>query len=317
MALLSEQLRGIVNQARDTASQQQNVGLAQNTMQLSQAQQQQAGQQAPRLAKQQSQQLAGAATQAQQQVGLQAQQAQFAPIAQGAQTFLAGQQAAQRQSLGQQKMVDEARIADLQRQGALRQNSAKLDQAKRLSEADINAQRRLTSAQLDYDSNLSFLTNKQREDLANLGAYTKQAVFDQRLMFQKTEAGRKFSNDRQLADYAVLSAQSEEQLRTRLQDMKQAAEKEIYALQAAHDMLTLRMKAEFKRAEKTKDYDMYLKLAERAKALKEKQRRKAARGSALGNIIIGGAQIAAGVYTGNPALITSGGAQVAATAVTQ
>lgn len=304
MASLSEQLRGIVNQARENAGQQAGLGLAGNQMQMNQAQQQMA-QQPLRSTKAQTQQLAGAMTQANQQVNLAAQQAQFPSIAAGAQNMLAGTHAAQQQTLGNQKMLDELQIAELQRNGALRQNSAKLSQAKRMNDLEINSQKRLLSAKLDYDSSISFLTNKQRQDLAELGNYVKQSMFDQRLMFEKSEAGRKFSNDRQLADYAVLSAQSQQQLEARFQHMKQAAEKEIYALQVAHDVITSRMQFEFERAEKTKDYDMYKALAARKQALEEKQRRKQARGAAITNIMMGAVQMGVGLVVAGGSLGTA------------
>jgi hypothetical protein len=195
-------------------------------------------------------------------------------------------------------MLTEKQISDLQRDKMLRQNSEQLRQSKQLQTRELDLQKRLTSSQLEYDNNLSFLTRKQREDLAQLGAYTKQMIFDQRLMFQKDEAGRKLSNMQQLSDYAVLSAQNDIQLKSRMQDMVQSMEKETMALEYAHRMITDKIALEFERAEKQKDYALMKKLADYKKAIEDKIRRKRAQSGMISNIIIGGATIAGAVIGG-------------------
>lgn len=294
MVPLSQQLKGMAGQIRANAEQQANVGQAQVGMQTQQAIQ--AGATQPQLGgKRGAQQLAGAVTQASGQQALQAQQTQQQQLGQLAQQGLQQQAGAQQMQLGKQAMLNDKQISEMQRAGKLRQNSASLKQAKQLQDRELKQQERFTSAKMSYDNRLSFLTRKQREDLANLGAYTKQVLFDQRLTFAQDEAGRKFTNMQQLADYAVLSAEKDEDLAMKLQDMQQANEKEIIALQHAHNMLTSKLKFEFERAEKQKDYALMKQLSEMKTALEEKMRRKAARGAMISNIIVGGATIAGAV----------------------
>lgn len=314
---LSQQLRNLANQVRSTTEQQANVGQAQVGMQTQQAVQ--AGAQAPAGpgGKAAAQQLAGAATQAQGQVALQAQAGQQQQLGQLAQQGISQQGAAQQLQLAKQQGINEEQIADLQRQGMLRQNSAQLKQAKQLQQNELDSQKRLTSASMDYDNKLSFLTRKQREDLSKLGAYTKQVIFDQRLTFARDEEGRKFSNMQQLADYVVMSAQKDEELAWSMQEMQQANEKEIIALQHAHNMISSKLKFEFERAEKQKDYALMRKLQEMKNALEEKMRRKAARGAMISNIIVGGATIAGSVYSGPAGGAAAGGAAQMATGYAQ
>jgi len=307
MAALSQQLKGLASQIRGSAQQQAAVGQAQTGMQVGQAIQAGAGQ--PQLGgKRGAQQLATAATQQQGQVALQAQQTQQQQLGQLAQQGIAQKGQAQGMKLAQQAALDDQTIADMQRKGRLRQNSATLKQAKELQQRELDQQKRFTSAKMNYDNRLSFLTRKQREDLAALGTYTKQVLFDQRLTFQQDEAGRKFSNMQQLADYAVMSARKDEDLAMKLQDMKQANEKEIMALQHAHNMITSKMKFEFERAEKQKDYALLRKLSEMKNALDEKMRRKAARGAMISNIIVGGATVAGAVIGGGGTMGTGAAA---------
>lgn len=306
MALLSNQLRNIANQAKDAAAQQAGVAQAQLGMQAGQAVQQ-AGAMPLKGAKGTAQQLAAGVTQ--QQQGIQTQQ-----MAQTGQAMAQlGQQGIQQQAqagqlkLQEQQMLNDREISELQRQGQLRQNSAQLNSSKKLQDNELQLAQRMTSAKLAYDNNLSFLTRKQREDLASIDRYAKQQIFDQRLMFEQAEGKRKFSNSRQLADYAVLSAKDDLELKQRMQDMQQASAKELLALQHAHDMLVSKIKLEFQREEKQKDYALLKKLTEYKNAIDKKMRRKAAQSGAITNIIVGGATIAGavagtaiGAASGNP-----------------
>lgn len=300
MALLSEQLRNIAGAARDQAGQQQAVQGAQLGQQVGQAIGASAGVGAGPQGKRAAQQLAAGASGAQQQIATQAQAGLQQTMGQLGQQGLQQQAQQQQQRLTEQQMISDADIAELQREGKLRQNSAALNQAKELQQSEIDMQRRLTGAQLEYDNTLSFLTRKQREDLANLGTFTKQILFDQRLTFKKDEAGRKFTNMQQLADYAVASAEDQVTLQNRMREMTQAAEKEYMALEHAHKLIVNRMQKEFERAEKTKDYALLQKLKEYENAMKEKMRRKKAKAAMISNIIIGGATIAGAAFGGPP-----------------
>lgn len=291
--MLSQQLRNIANQARGVADQQQAAGQSQIGLQTQQAiAAQPAG---TRPTKRSAQELAAAITQSQQQLNMQTQQMGDQAVLGAAQQAVQGRQFGQQQALQEQQSLTATEIAKLQRQGALRQNSEQLKQAKRLQKNELDMQKRIQSASIEYDNRLSFLTRKQREDLSALDSYTKQQIFDNRLSFRYTEGQRKFSNMRQLADYTVASALDNRDLQNRMREMNQAAAKEIMILEHVHNMLTERLKLEFRRSEGQKDNTTKIKIYEMKQAMERKIARKKKNASANASIITGVAMAAGAV----------------------
>lgn len=313
MATLSERLRQISSNIQAQAGQQAGTAQAANVMQTQQALtqgQQRAGMGNIRAT---AQQMAPAVAQAQGQAALQAQaqagQQVMQATAQAAQQQLGAQQRAQ----ASERMMSDDQIADMQRKGELRQNDQRLRQAKQLQTEDIAAQRRMQQTGIEFDNRLSFLTRKQREDLSSLGRLLKQQVFDSRLQFAADERGRKFSNERQLADYAVASAQDEQQLKARMREMKQAFEKEQIMFEAVQQKIVQAIEHEFQKSEQERDQRLLRQLAEMKRAAEAEQRRKAAKAQAINSIIVGGATIAGAAYggTGGAAAGSAAGQAVA------
>ena len=294
---LSQQLRAIANQARGSVDQTAKAGQAAVGAEAGQALSQTATT-APQ-GKAVSQQLAGGITAAQQGVEVKAAGDEQQILGQLGQQGLQQAGQAKQQKLGEQQLINDTQIEELQRQGQLRQNSAALKQTKQLQAQELAMQNRLVSGQMEYDGSLSFLTRKQRTDLASMGEYAKNMIFDQRLTFQKSEGERQFSNMRQLADYAMLTRQDDSIMQSQMREMEQSTMREITALQSAHSMIVSKLEMEFKRAEKTKDYALLRKLQEAKNALDEKIRRKAAQGAMTSNIIVGAFTIAGAVIVGS------------------
>lgn len=307
--MLSDQLRNLANKARQGADAQMGSGMAKVDQMTNQAMQPQPGGGMP--TKSSAQQIAGARTAAQQQVNLQTQQQL------GGQLQQIGQQAADQsrmldaKRLAEKQMLNDSQIAELQRKGVLRQNSKELNAAKQLQQNEIESQKRMLGSKLEFDDKVSFMTRKQREDLASLGNYVKQQVYDSRLAFENDELGRRFSNSRQLADYAVASFKSEIQLRDQMREMEQAATKNLMVLEHAHKLITQKMEMEFQRAEKTKDYAMLRKLQEYKRSIEEKAAREKAKSAAISNFIVGAATIAGSFYGPGGAAAASGTAKLA------
>ena len=292
---LSQQLRDISRGIRAQADTEQATSNAQAGAQT----QQMIGQaaQVPQgNIKQAGSQIAAQATQAVGQGNLAAKESENQMSNQLAQTGinLTGQQ--NQNTLNKQQQLNDSTIRDMQRDGQLRQNSEKLRSNKMLGDAEIASQQSILGQQMAIDNSISFLTRKQREDLAELGNVTKNYLFDQRLTFGNDEAGRKFTNGQQLADYAVLSAENEQDLQNKMKTMIRVHKREEIALTHAHNMIAERMKLEFKKAESTKDYALLKKLSERKAAAEKKIRRKAAKAAANKAIIVGAATIA-GTFT--------------------
>lgn len=294
---LSETLKNVKNTLNDQASKQTATGQAANGVQVQQALT--AGPTVPGVGtKTTAQQMSPQIVQANAQVATQANAANIAATQEASKQVLQTAANQQQQQLKDQQVADEAEISNLQRQGKLKQNSAELDSAKRIQDQELGAQKQLSVAGTAFDNNLSFLTRKQREDLSKLGNLTRQQLFDSRLQFAGDENQRKFTNMRQLADYATAASASDEQLKGRLQIMQEAYEMESIVLEAANKKITQQLELEMRRAEQSKDNALALELAQRKAALERKMARKRAQAAGIGNIISGTFTIAGAVAGG-------------------
>lgn len=241
----------------------------------------QAQQVAPQIAAQSgAQQLQQQAQQQQQDVGL-AQQA-ISTQSQQAQQDLASRSLAQKEELGGQA---------LQQQTALSREAE--SSKKTLTQEEIDSAKRMSQLGMETDNTVSFMSRKQREDLASLGADVKQQLFDSRMQFERDENGRKFSNDRQMADYAISSAKNEQELQDRMQSMMQVHERELFALEAANKQLGQALQNGFLDKDRELNQAQKKKLTE-MKTATEKALAKKRRASANKRLIIGGAMTVAG-----------------------
>jgi hypothetical protein len=299
VALLSQQLKNIANNVQAAQQTQAGVGQAANMFQTQQALTQLSQKPQPGAgaadATALAQQLAPAITQEQAKVDIQAQQQAGQQILQAGQSAAQQQEAQAKQRLEQQRLATEREIAEKQLEGKLKQNSLELEQSKRLQTREINQQKRFQQTGFEYNDRISFLTRKQREDLASMGAFMKQQIFDSRLQFSIKEGKRKFSNERQLADYAILSAQNEIKLNEHLRSMQQAHDKEMILLEAAYNKLVQQRKQEFAKQEQDRDQALVRDLTIKRNAIRAKMRRKQANRAMWTNSIKGVVIISAAV----------------------
>jgi len=315
MALLSQQLKNIAGRVQQTASQQQAAGQASNIFQTQQALSQLSQRPQPGApaadATALAQQMAPAITQEQAKVDIQAQQQAGAATLQAGQALAQQEEAQAQQRLEQQRQATEKEIAEKQLAGELKQNSLELEKSKRMQSKEISQQKRFKQTGIEYDNRISFLTRKQRQDLAGMGTFLKQQIFDSRLQFAQDEEGRKFSNERQLADYAILAAQNDIELNRHLKSMQRAHDKEIILLEAAYNKISQQRKQAFAAQEQLKDQSLERELKKRENALLEKMRRKKANQAMWVNGIKGAAIIGTAVAV----TVASGGTAAAPAAV--
>lgn len=216
-------------------------------------------------------------------------------------TNLALQAATQQkqQQLAQQGLAQQVQ----QTQAKTQQNAAvtreQRDAQQQLTEAEIHASERLTRIGIETDNNLSFLDRTQREQLAKLGGDVKQQLFDARLQFAKDETGRKFNNERQLADYSISSAQSKQELAYKLQTMQDMANRDLKMMEAVHARITQGMKEDSmdrqrEMTQKTREEIVRAKMAADAAA-----RRKKAKANNMRSIVVGAATVAGAVIGGS------------------
>jgi hypothetical protein len=186
--------------------------------------------------------------------------------------------------------------------------AAEAAQRKTMTADEQASASRLQQVGLDYDAQLSFMSRKQRDDLSRLGRDVKDKLFTDRLVFEKDEAGRKFSNERQLADYTLATAKSQDELRDKVQTAQQAEQRKEYLVAHAFDMALQGLDQQLARAEQTRDHASTARILETKRQL---QKDKAARDAKAGAMTatmqgaVGGA--ATGFMVGGPWGAVAGG----------
>ncbi len=182
----------------------------------------------------------------------------------------------------------------LQREG----NAADQD----LTDQEIASKERLQKMGIETDNTLGFLDRSQREALASLGSDVKEKIYDSRLQFDRDEVGRKFTNERQLADYAIASSKSEEQLMRRLTAIKNAARTESLILDQAEKTLMRGIGRAAETRQGVLDRASRERLVQMKIAAEKAAAKKKAKRNATSSIIVGAATIAGAVigaaYTG-------------------
>lgn len=221
----------------------------------------------------------------------------------------AGQAAVQSQQATQQRT---AQVAALQQQQQAQENQKVL-----------------------FDRSMA-LQKKQGElalKLGNLSEGLKQKLFDQQLQFKQDELGRTFFNERQLADWKISQAKSQEELENFEQQSRQMHAKRMAVLQTAKAKIQQVLEQGYLEKEQKLDQNLKRELTEKYAALQKKIAEEQASASntasmfgAAGTIIgavaggiagsiIPGAGTAAGAMAG--AALGSGLGQMAGAAATR
>jgi hypothetical protein len=208
------------------------------------------------------------------------------------------------QQAGQQRLEAQATAQGLQQtqQAAAQQvaeATAEAAQRKQMTADEQASASRMQQVGLDYDGQLAFMSRRQREDLARLGRDVKDKLFTDRLAFERDEVGRKFSNERQLADYTRANAKSDDELRDKVQQVQQAHANKEYMIDRAYQIAFQRLEQEMARAEQEKDQASQARLADIASRLKKEEVERQKKAGVMGNVI-GGA--VSGAATGTAIL---------------
>lgn len=250
-----------------------------------------------------AQQIAGAATTAAAEGQITAQQRLLQNL-QGAGTEILqtakGEEAGQ---LGRASLAAETSQREAERTARTDVAGAERQQKVQLTKEEAAEAERLQRFGIETDARVSFMTRKQREGLAKLGQDVKQRLFDDRLRFERDEAGRKFSNERQLSDWAVATAGSQEALRDRMQQIEQATQRELVVMKAAAARLEQSIKQNFADSERELDQASKARIIQMKADLDREIEAKSARAAAIGNILSGaasGAMAGGAASGGNP-----------------
>lgn len=143
-------------------------------------------------------------------------------------------------------------------------------------------------------------TVRQNEDkLFTLDRTLGNEIYTQNMQFQEDELGRAILNDRQLADYALVSAKSEEDWLNFEQTMTQLSKKKMQILDAAYKRIQQALTQEWQIGEQGMDQEhrksLTLAAAELKRKIKEEQAKASNRASmfSAGGMLFGVAAAAA------------------------
>jgi F0F1-type ATP synthase assembly protein I len=134
----------------------------------------------------------------------------------------------------------------------------------------------------------------------------KQDIFDKQTQFQKDELGRTYWNDRQLADWKIKEAKSDEELAEFEQNIAQEFEKKMAVLQASERSIRQRLEQEMQKSDQDQDQELKQRLENAVMELERKQQKAQARAaqnamimSAAGTVVGAGVGFVASGF--NPA----------------
>jgi len=180
-----------------------------------------------------------------------------------------------------------------------------------LAETGLQAQQELGAAQRN-------VSGKQREysdRLSKLGNELKDNLLDQNLEIRKDARGQALLNDRQLADYALATATSQEELKNYAQSMEQASSREMQMLEQAYNLITQQLTQMASKGELQMNQEQTMRLAQQKQALEQEIARKQRKAANKAGIItaaftIGGAVAGSVVPGAGTAVGATGGAMV-------
>lgn len=171
-----------------------------------------------------------------------------------------------------------------------------------LGEQQLAAQQR--AAQQQQAARQQEMTNVEK--LGRLDMAAKQELYDKEMQFKKDEAGRTLFNERQLADYAIRNARSEEEYKRYAQDAELLARRDLQATEAAFKLVMEDLKSKWQLAEQRQDQaakEEIARIEAAARAAMEKKRNKAANSAAMWQA---GGQLATVAVTAGVIAVTGG-----------
>lgn len=229
---------------------------------------------------------------------VQAAQQTQAQLGQVAQVGLQAKQTADSTALATQARAnqEEATTAD----NAARLQAARSDLAmrKRVTGAEQAAARRLQSMGIELDTKVQLATIRQREQLSRLGGDVRDKILDARLRFDRDEMGRRFTNERQLADYTLASARSDIELKDKLREMQQTQDRKVQLLEMAERRIREAIQQGFVAGQQQLDNQHKAKLAQIAADMRKKIQKEKAKANANNAMITGAFTIAGAVIGG-------------------
>lgn len=206
----------------------------------------------------------------------------------------------QAQAVGAQQvgLAGQQAVQNMQQASAQQGQIAKIGASEQISQA----QQVLAAKQL----NLQEQSRKLDQQVAQLSEDQKNQLFDNRLKFNYDKAGQTYMNERQLSDWARLSARNEEEYKNYAQQMDQYAAKELEILRVANAKLSQALEGSYRAGMQKIDQATVARItqakANLEKDIREKEAKAAANaakwgaGGSVAGAVAGG--VVGGIYGG-------------------
>ena len=192
-------------------------------------------------------------------------------------------------AFGAQQAQQQGRIqAGLAQQTSQQLAQVQSQQNQELSRANTQALQEKSAANKRIFSSLN-------NQLSDLSERVKSDVFDRQTQFKTDELGRTYWNERQLADWKISQAKSDEELYNYMQEVEQVHAIKMQMLQAAQAKIQQELKQAYEAGETEKNNEQTRALFEADIALKEKIRKQQARAQQNAMILSSGMSIAGGI----------------------
>ena len=232
------------------------------------------------------------------QIRLQQQLSQMSP----GQAMMAGPAAAQQ--MGAQASQQQAQIAT---QAQAAQGQQAIQEAKRAQQQADLAEKK--TAMIEQDM-LNRRRIEQESQLNRLGRDVKAELMDSRRQFEKDARGERFANQRQLADYMVLNAKSQEEFAGWAQQMEQDLQTDVAMMEQAYRVFENEERRLLESGEAARDRASLDRIRKKKAALEEEQN-KARKKASQFKKVLGAAKIVGGVVIAVASWGTAGSAGVA------
>lgn len=189
------------------------------------------------------------------------------------------------------------------------QNLQQQQQVGQVGLQEQQTQNRATGASLQQGVQEQQMDNVQK--LAQLDSKLKQDIYDRNMTFQKDELGRTALNENQMADYARLSATSDEQFKNYQQQANQASQRQLALMDTAYKKIIEDLDFRYQKAKQAGDQQTMrdvetMRTQTAARMDREKARAaNSAAAWAAGGMILGGVT---GAAMGQTAASTGAGA---------
>jgi hypothetical protein len=242
---------------------------------------------APQAVGQQAQVQTAGNEQTQQQLGQVANVA-LQTKATATESNLAAQEQDQRERLAAQENTQKLQLA-----------RADIAMRKKVTGKEMETARRLQTMGIELDNKLQIATIRQREQLNRLGGDVKDKILDSRLKFERDDMGRKFTNERQLADYNLANAKTEQEFNEKMREIQQQQERKLQLLEVVEKKMRQELEQSWQFSEQTLDNQSKARMVQALADMKERIRKEQAKarnnaamwqaGGTIAGAVVGGA----------------------------